>query len=109
MKKLFVLLAGLTFVCRGACCAYSADDAAPEAHSATPSQRGPGKKVTAVGTVEPEKVVDVGAQVTGLITELKVDYGSTVEGNTILARIDETLYRARVDQEQAGCAIRMPT
>ncbi len=105
MKKLFILLAGLTFVCRGECCAYSADDAGPGARAATPSQRGPGKKVTAVGTVEPEAVFDVGAQVTGQITELKVDYGSNVESGAILARIDKTLYQARVDQEQAGCAI----
>jgi len=105
MKKLFILLAGLTFVCRGACCAYSADDAVAGAHAATPSQRGPGKKITAVGTVEPERVVDVGAQVTGLIMELKVDYGSNVESDTVLAKIDDTFYRVTVDQEQAGCAI----
>src|SRR5208282_5298041 len=89
----------------GACCVYSADNAEPGALVATPSQPGPGKKVTAVGTVEPERVVDIASQVNGLVIELKVDYGSNVEGGTVLATIDGTLYQARVDQEEAGCAI----
>ena len=37
------------------------------------------------GTVEPEQVVDIGSQVNGLVTELKADYGSNVEKNTVLA------------------------
>ena len=41
--------------------------------------------IEATGTVEPEQVVDIGSQVNGLITELKVDYGSNVEKDTVLA------------------------
>ncbi len=104
MRKLLILLAALTLVGDGACRVYSADNAEPEALVAKPSQPGPGKKITAVGTVEPESVVDVGAQVTGLIMELKVDYGSNVEGGTVLAKIDDTLYQVTVDRELAGCA-----
>src|SRR5581483_2461345 len=62
--------------------------------------------VGATGTVEPEEVVDVGAQVAGMIRELgrdpaddakRIDYGSAVEQGTVLARIDDTLYRAQID------------
>jgi len=58
--------------------------------------------IGATGTVEPEEVVDVGAQVAGLIKELKVDYGSFVEKDTVLARIDDTKYKAQYDLANAA-------
>ncbi len=58
--------------------------------------------IEATGTVEPEQVVDIGSQVNGLVTELKADYGSNVEKNTVLATIDKTLYQAAVDQGEAA-------
>lgn len=63
---------------------------------------------SATGTVEPEEVVDVGAQVAGLISAFgtdkngkTVDYGSVVEKGTVLARIDDTLYAADVESARA--------
>jgi HlyD family secretion protein len=67
--------------------------------------------VGATGTIEPEEVVDVGAQVIGMIREFgrnpgdesrRVDYGSVVEEGTVLARIDDTFYEAQRDQAQAN-------
>jgi HlyD family secretion protein len=67
--------------------------------------------VSATGTIEPEEVVDVGAQVVGMIREFgrdphddgrPVDYGSRVEVGTVLAQIDDTLYRAQLDQARAN-------
>ena len=58
--------------------------------------------IEATGTVEPEQVVDIGSQVNGLITELKVDYGSNVEKDQVLATVDKTLYQATVDQTDAA-------
>ena len=58
--------------------------------------------IGATGTVEPEQVVDIGSQVNGLITDLKVDYGSNVEEETVLATIDKTMYQATVDQNEAA-------
>jgi len=66
--------------------------------------------IDATGTVEPEEVVDVGAQVAGKIQSLGVDprdpkrtidYGSPVNVNTVLARIDDSLYQSDVEQCQA--------
>jgi HlyD family secretion protein len=64
--------------------------------------------ISATGTVEPEEVVDVGAQVAGRINsfgkdknEKIVDYGSVVEEGTILAEIDDSLYAADVAQATA--------
>jgi HlyD family secretion protein len=59
--------------------------------------------ISATGTVEPEEVVDVGAQVAGQINSFgkdkngkTIDYGSVVEEGTILAQIDDSLYAADV-------------
>jgi HlyD family secretion protein len=74
--------------------------------------------IGATGTIEPEEVVDVGAQVAGLITTFgtdtngkMIDYGSPVDVGTVLARIDDTLYtadassaQALLEQAQAGVA-----
>ena len=64
--------------------------------------------INATGTVEPEEVIDVGAQVAGQILAFgkdaqgkTVDYGSMVEAGTILARIDDALYRADLLQTKA--------
>lgn len=64
--------------------------------------------ISATGTVEPEEVIDVGAQVAGRIVSFgkdakgnPVDYGSVVEAGTVLARIDDSLYAADVAQAQA--------
>jgi HlyD family secretion protein len=64
--------------------------------------------ISATGTVEPQEVVDVGAQVAGLIssfgTDAKgklIDYGSPVNAGTVLARIDDSLYAADATNAQA--------
>jgi HlyD family secretion protein len=64
--------------------------------------------ISATGTVEPEEVVDVGAQVAGKVVSFgqdnngnTIDYGSVVEVGTVLARIDDALYAADVDQARA--------
>ncbi len=66
--------------------------------------------IDATGTVEPEEVVDVGAQVAGRIfslgtdprdAERMIDYGSPVEVGTVLARIDDSMYASEVDQARA--------
>ena len=64
--------------------------------------------ISATGTVEPEEVIDVGAQVAGQILSFGrdaegrlVDYGSKVTEGTILAKIDESLYTAEAAQAEA--------
>jgi HlyD family secretion protein len=64
--------------------------------------------ISSTGTLEPEEVVDVGAQVAGLIESFgtdtsgkQIDYRSPVEAGTVLARIDDAVYRADVDTASA--------
>lgn len=65
--------------------------------------------ISASGTLEPEEVVDVGARVSGQIVSFgkdasgkPVDYGSVVEKEALLARIDDELYRADVISAEAA-------
>jgi len=64
--------------------------------------------IGATGTVEPEEVIDVGAQVAGRIISFgkdangnTVDYTSPVEPDMVLAQIDDTLYRAQAAEAAA--------
>jgi HlyD family secretion protein len=68
--------------------------------------------VNALGTLEPEEVVDVGSEVGGMVARLgadphasgkSIDYGSLVEEGTLLAQIDDTTYAAQVEQARGGC------
>jgi HlyD family secretion protein len=67
--------------------------------------------ISATGTVEPEEVVDIGAQVAGRIVTFgkdkngeEVDYGSVVEAGMVLARIDDALYAADAASAKAQLA-----
>jgi len=72
-----------------------------------------GSTINTTGTIEPEEVVDVGAQVAGRIESFgsdpgnpskTVSYGSRVEQGTVLARLDSALFQSRLDQERGRVA-----
>jgi HlyD family secretion protein len=113
MRKLLATLVALLLVSGGGVwCAYSADNAQPASGPAGGTKAASGKKVRAIGTVEPREMVDVCAQVAGKIVSLgadphnpgkSIDYNSSVEAGTVLAQIDSDLYAARVQRERASC------
>lgn len=66
--------------------------------------------ISATGTIEPEDVVDVGAQVAGRITSLgdpknpqqkPIDFGASVEEGTVLAKLDDATYKFQVEYAEA--------
>ena len=64
--------------------------------------------ISATGTVEPEELVNVGAQVSGKIIEFgrdlqknEVDYRSPVKAGMLLARIDDAVYDAEMRSANA--------
>lgn len=70
--------------------------------------------IVATGTIEPEEVIDVGAQVAGQILSFgrdptdpnrTIDYASPVEQGTVLARIDDSLYAPEVDIARADLGL----
>ncbi len=65
---------------------------------------GPGDiatNITATGTIEPVKTVDVGTQVSGIVTRLYVDYNSVVKRGQIIAELDRTNLQSNLSTAQA--------
>lgn len=60
--------------------------------------------VAAIGTLQPLRSVDVGAQVSGQITRLLVRAGDAVEKGQLLAEIDASVLAATVEAGQAQIA-----
>ena len=60
------------------------------------------QRVVANGTVNPLETVQVGAQVSGLIQEILVDFNSPVRRGQVIARIDPTIYTAKVEQARSA-------
>ena len=59
------------------------------------------RKVSASGKVRALNTIKVGAEVSGQITKVYVDFNSRVRAGQILAEIDPTRVRARVEQSEA--------
>ncbi|MBT8281100.1 MAG: efflux RND transporter periplasmic adaptor subunit [Muriicola sp.] len=58
--------------------------------------------VTATGTIQPVKQVDVGTQVSGVVEKIYVDYNSEVTEGQLIAELDKTNLRATLAQQQAS-------
>jgi HlyD family secretion protein len=58
--------------------------------------------VTATGTLEPTKEVDVGSEISGIIKSVAVDYNDSVKAGQVLAVIDTTKIEAQVTQSRAA-------
>ena len=56
--------------------------------------------VTAIGTLQPRRYVDVGAQASGQIRKLHVEVGDQVEQGQLLVEIDPSTQQARLDGER---------
>ncbi|WP_191907334.1 efflux RND transporter periplasmic adaptor subunit [Ochrobactrum quorumnocens] len=61
--------------------------------------------VSAMGRLQPIRGVDVGTQVSGQLEALFVDIGDEVKNGQPLAKIEENLYRARVEATVASVTI----
>jgi HlyD family secretion protein len=127
MKKIIFLIAVVVLVVAGGAYLkfnYTAD---PQSNFRTTTvKRGEvASTITATGTVEPEEVIDIGAQVTGKLLSFGpdprglpdatspdkekfkdkfVDYCTPVKKGDLLVQIDPTVYQAQLDQAEANVA-----
>lgn len=62
--------------------------------------------VTATGTIEPVTSVQVGTQVSGIVSRLYVDYNSEVKAGQVIAELDRTNLIAELTSAQAQLATR---
>jgi HlyD family secretion protein len=115
MIKTIIMLTSLAGIVGGAAAWYIHETAdQPSTFRAVAVERGNLlATINATAVIESEEVVDVGAQVGGMIQsfghDLKdpsknIDYGSQVEMGTVLAQIDPALYKATLHQAQASLA-----
>ncbi|MBQ8865640.1 MAG: efflux RND transporter periplasmic adaptor subunit [Bacteroidaceae bacterium] len=58
--------------------------------------------VTATGTIEPVTSVDVGTQVSGIVSKLYVDYNSVVKAGDVIAELDRTNLISELSSAQAN-------
>jgi HlyD family secretion protein len=62
------------------------------------------ENVQATGTVQPLLQVNVGTQVSGVVTQVFVDYNSVVKKGDLLAEIDPLIYGTQVSAQTANLA-----
>jgi HlyD family secretion protein len=109
MRTLIVIVVLIVLAALGGAWYWHSGSAADVVYRTAPIQRGDlVSTISATGTLEPEEVIDVGAQVAGLIEALgkdangnQIDYRSPVEPDMVLAHIDDTVYKADVDTAAA--------
>src|SRR6185436_10109215 len=59
------------------------------------------QSVTANGQLMAVKNVQVGSQVSGIITDIKVDFNSRVTNGQVIAQIDPSTYQQNITQSEA--------
>jgi HlyD family secretion protein len=113
MIKSLIFLAGLAGVVGGVAAWYVHETADhPSTFRTVNVERGNLlATINATAVIEAEEVVDVGAQIAGMVQAFghdlqdpskNIDYGSHVEVGTVLAQIDPALYKASLHQAKAN-------
>ena len=96
MKRLFIaVLAGVLLVGCKPKAEFKYTTAKVERQNVTTS-------VTATGTIEPVTSVDVGTQVSGIVSKLYVDYNSVVKAGQVIAELDRTNLLSDLASAQAN-------
>jgi HlyD family secretion protein len=79
--------------------------AADSGYRTAPVERGDIRVViSATGTLSAISTVDVGSQISGLVTEVLADFNDHVSEGQVLARIDPSTYEAQINQGSAAVA-----
>lgn len=60
------------------------------------------EEISANGTINPVRVVNVGSQVSGTVAKLYVDFNDRVKAGQVLLELDPRLFRAALDQSEAN-------
>ena len=115
MKRILgiiIIVAVLALLVWGSCALYRHYNTPQEKLSFQSEKVGRGdlrSTISASGTIEPEELINVGAQVNGKIMKFGtdadgkvIDYGSRIKAGSVLAQIDDVLYEAEVRQAKAA-------
>lgn len=101
----FLLAALILLLAVGGYFAWRHRQGATEDYPTAKAARGSIREtVSALGVLAPSEYVDVGAQVSGQLIELKVGLGDEVKEGQLIAQIDPTQYAAQVAVDRATIA-----
>ena len=106
MKRKLTILGGLVAAATITVSAFYTRGTEPEAAISTEAvSRGSIiNRVSATGTLEAVTTVQVGSQVSGSIESLYADFNAIVRKGQVLARLDQSLFRAAIEQAAANLA-----
>ena len=104
MKRKLTLLTGLVAATTLTMSAFygRGDAAVPSITAETVTRGSIVSTVSASGTLEAVKTVQVGSQVSGSVHALYADFNSIVKKGQVLARLDPSLYASAIEQAQAN-------
>ncbi|HKE16841.1 MAG TPA: efflux RND transporter periplasmic adaptor subunit [Kofleriaceae bacterium] len=72
-----------------------------QVHTATAARMSITRTVTGAGKLEPERKINVSSNITGVLLDLKVEIGSSVQKGQVIGQIDTSRYKAQFQQQQA--------
>ncbi|MCC8070621.1 MAG: efflux RND transporter periplasmic adaptor subunit [Bacteroidales bacterium] len=101
-SKLLTSFASIAFVALSLTMGSCSKDAKISLVTVHPERGEMSQTVTATGTVESKTQVDVGTQVTGIISELYVDFNSPVTKGQLIAEIEKTLLESELKSADAN-------
>ncbi len=108
MPSLKTILASLAVIAAGAGYWYYTRDAESVANLSYQTQAASIGRIESIvntaGTISPVVTVDVGSELSGLVSELDADFNSEVKSGQVIARIDDRTVRSRLRQIQADVA-----
>ncbi len=99
--KLPLLAVGLAVLLVGAVAVFANSNTQPELQTEVVTRGDIEVTISAAGKIQPKNFVDVGAQVSGQLEAFLVEVGDYVEKGDLLAEIDETLAKAKVEADRA--------
>ena len=106
-KNLILSIAGAAIVCGGilwTCNGGSSQTSALEYETAKVERATIASSVTATGTIEPVTKVEVGTQVSGIISKIYVDYNSVVKKGQVIAELDKTNLTSELNSARSNLA-----
>ncbi len=104
-KKTLIIIAGVAVVSIAAILAlkpFSKKEAVVNFNTVKVEKGNISNTVTATGTIQAIKTVNVGTQVSGIILHIYVDFNDHVKQGQLLAKLDETPLRTQLSQSQSA-------
>jgi len=98
----FLVAGALLLAAAGFLFYHGRSSSLPEVQTTTVLRGGIVKTVSATGSLNAVNTVNVGAQVSGTIKKIHVDYNSVVTRGQLLAEIDPSLLEANIRQSEAS-------